>query len=237
MHRFGCAILANLPANAMVTAMATNEHYDPSLYPHTSPIEADLPVSEACVRNQQPIAEVLAQELPAAGVVLELGSGTGQHGAFFSRRFPRLQWQPSELADRIAGINAWRAKARCHNFLPPLILDVAQDLWPIKQVDAVFSANLVHFIGWNKVRSMLGGVRRVLKKSGLAVFYGPFNYGGKFTSDGNRRLDQWLKQRDPESGIKHAEQFILAARREKLRLLKDIAMPANNRLLILQKYQ
>ena len=120
---------------------------------------------------------------------------------FSAGAFRACKWQPSELADRIAGINAWRAKARCHNFLPPLILDVAQDLWPIKQVDAVFSANLVHFIGWNKVRSMLGGVRRVLKKSGLAVFYGPFNYGGKFTSDGNRRLDPVAETARP--GVRH----------------------------------
>ena len=219
----------------MVMLMATHEHDETPLF-SAAPLNP-LPVSEACLRNQQPIADVLEQELPQAGVVLELGSGTGQHGAFFSRRLPRIKWQPSELANRIAGINAWREKSQCSNFLPPLILDVGQDLWPVRQVDAVFSANLVHFVGWNKIRVMLGGVRRALKHTGIAIFYGPFNVGGHFTSDGNRRLDQWLKARDPEAGIKHIEQFILAARREKLRLLKDIAMPANNRLLILQKYR
>lgn len=195
-----------------------------------------LPVSEACLRNQQPIADMLEKELPAHSVVLEIGSGTGQHAAFITRRLPGIKWQPSELAGRIAGINAWREQSQNANFLPPLVLDVAQDLWPVKQVDAVFSANVVHFIGWPKVRAMMAGIGRVLKHTGLAIFYGPFNYGGQFTSEGNRLLDQWLRERDPDSGIKDFEQVVLAARKEKLRLMKDIAMPANNRLLILQKY-
>lgn len=196
----------------------------------------EAPVSEACLRNQQPIFDVLAEELEADDVVLEIGSGTGQHAAFFSSRLPFIRWQPSELAERIAGINAWRQRVPCHNFLPPLVLDVTQDLWPVKQVDAIFSANVVHFVGWNKVRAMLSGAGRVLKKTGRVFLYGPFNYQGQFTSDGNRELDAWLKARDPDSGIKDVDQLMLAARREKFRLLKDIAMPANNRLLILQKY-
>ncbi|WP_430462350.1 DUF938 domain-containing protein [Thalassolituus sp. LLYu03] len=196
----------------------------------------DAPVSEACVRNQQPIFDVLKDELHPHDVVLEIASGTGQHAAFFSSRLPFIRWQPSDLTERIAGINAWRHRTQCHNFLPPLVLDVGQDLWPVKQVDAVFVANMVHFVGWNKVRAMLSGVGRVLKHTGRVFFYGPFNYQGQFTSDGNRQLDAWLKARDPDSGIKDFEQFVLAARREKLKVLKDIAMPANNRLLILQKY-
>lgn len=198
--------------------------------------QEELPVSDACLRNQQPIFDILSQELAADDVVLEIGSGTGQHAAFFSCRLPYIRWQPSDLAERIPGINAWRNRTQCHNFLPPLVLDVAQDLWPVKQVDAVFSANMVHFVGWHKVRAMLSGVGRVLKHTGRVFLYGPFNYQGQFTSEGNRQLDLWLKSRDPDSGIKDFEQFVLAARKEKLKLLKDIAMPANNRLLILQKY-
>ena len=197
---------------------------------------AELPVAESCLRNQQPILDVLQQELPADAVVLEIGSGTGQHAAFMAEHLPHIRWQPSEVAENIAGINAWRRHSAVENFLPPLVLDITQDLWPVKQVDAVFSANVVHFVGWHKVRSMMAGIGRVLKNTGLAIFYGPYNYGGQFTSDGNRQLDQWLKSRDPDSGIKDFEQIVLAARKEKLRLLKDIAMPANNRILIMQKY-
>ncbi|GGY42666.1 methylase [Bacterioplanes sanyensis] len=198
--------------------------------------EPNLPVSEACLRNQAPIADVLAQELEADAFVLEIGSGTGQHAAYMTRHLPGIKWQPSELAGRLEGINGWRQRSGQVGFLPPLILDVSQDLWPVKQVDAVFSANVVHFIGWPQLRSMMTGIARVLKQGGLALLYGPYNYAGQYTSEGNQRLDQWLREQNPEAGIKDFEQVILAARKEKLRLLKDIAMPANNRMLVLQKY-
>lgn len=196
----------------------------------------DLPVAPACLRNQQPIAELLQQEIADHSVVLELGSGTGQHAWYITEQIPTLIWQPSDLSESIPAINAWRAKSSQDNFLPPLVLDITQDLWPVKQVDAVFSANLVHYVGWPKVRAMMSGIARVLRDQGLALFYGPFNYDGQFTSDGNESLDACLRDRDPESGIKDFEQIVLAARKEKLRLVKDIEMPANNRMLFFQKY-
>ena len=194
------------------------------------------PTSPACLRNQAPIAEVLKAHLNQSASLLEIGSGTGQHASYFTTALPDIIWQPSDLANTIDGINAWRERTAKENFLPPLVLDIEQDLWPVKQVDAVFSANLVHYVSWPKVRAMMTGIGRVLKDSGIALFYGPYNYDGQFTSDGNRDLDSWLRERDPESGIKDFEQIILAARKEKLRLIKDIAMPANNRILVLQKY-
>ncbi|WP_221798375.1 DUF938 domain-containing protein [Oceanobacter mangrovi] len=199
--------------------------------------DADLPVADSCLRNQQPIAEVLEAELPAHSVVLEIGSGTGQHAVFITQRLPNITWQPSELAERLSVINARRLRSGQANFLPPLVLDVAQDLWPVKQVDAIFSANVAHYISWPKLRSMFAGMGRVLRTSGLAFLYGPYNYEGKFTSDGNKALDEWLKADvDAEAGIKDFEQVVLAARKEKLRLVKDIAMPANNRILVFKKY-
>ncbi|MFC3679816.1 DUF938 domain-containing protein [Bacterioplanoides pacificum] len=199
-------------------------------------LEADLPIAESCLRNQKPIADVLQSELPQHAVVLEIGSGTGQHAAYMTRQLPTVKWQASDLSGALAGINAWRLRHKRENFLPPLVLDVAQELWPVKQVDAVFSANVVHFISWPHVRAMMAGIGRVLKHTGLAFFYGPYNYEGQYTSEGNRQLDDWLRQRNPEAGIKDFEQLILTARKEKLRLIRDIAMPANNRMLILQKY-
>ena len=199
---------------------------------------AELPVSEACLRNRQSIVDVLATELPGRAVVLELASGTGQHAEFITEQLPHLTWQASEVANRMGVLNARRLQSPRDNFLPPLVLDVGQDLWPVKQVDAVFAANLVHCLDWPHVRAMLYGVGRVLRLGGLALFYGPYNYNGEFTSDGNRALDAWVRQEfHPNAGLKDFEQMVLAARREKLRLLKDVAMPANNRMLVFRKYQ
>lgn len=199
--------------------------------------ESELPVSQACLRNQQPIADALKRILPKYSVVLEIGSGTGQHAAYITSQMPDITWQPSELATGIASVNAWRHRSGRTNFLPPLVLDVSQDLWPVKQVDAVFAANIVHYISWPKVRAMMSGIGRVLRVGGQVCFYGPFNYQREFTSDGNRKLDAWLKADvDPEAGIKDFEQLVLAARREKLKLVEDIEMPANNRLLRFRRY-
>ncbi|MGZ8200930.1 MAG: DUF938 domain-containing protein [Methylosarcina sp.] len=58
-----------------------------------------------------------------------------------------------------------------------------------------------------------------------------------YTSHSNARFDQWLKARDPLSGIRDFEAVEFLARQNGLALLKDIPMPANNRLLILNKIQ
>jgi len=45
-------------------------------------------------RNRDPILVVLEWVLPERGLVLEIGSGTGQHVVHFARALPRLIWQP-----------------------------------------------------------------------------------------------------------------------------------------------
>ena len=68
----------------------------------------------AALRNREPIAEVLADWLPATGLVLEIASGTGEHAVFFAERFPALEWQPSDIhPDALASIAAWRETAAC----------------------------------------------------------------------------------------------------------------------------
>ena len=45
----------------------------------------------AALRNREPIADVLAEWLPASGTVLEIASGSGEHALFFAKRFPALE--------------------------------------------------------------------------------------------------------------------------------------------------
>ena len=52
--------------------------------------------SPSAQRNRESIAEVLAEILPHSGLVLEVGSGTGEHAVHFARVMPHLIWQPSE---------------------------------------------------------------------------------------------------------------------------------------------
>ena len=72
---------------------------------------------------------------------------------------------------------------------------------------------------------------------GMLVLYGPFNYNNAYTSDSNARFDIWLKQRDPESGIRNFEDVEQLANAANLYIQHDYAMPANNRLLCWIKQQ
>ena len=193
------------------------------------------PFSEACEQNKQPILAVLQQYLSGASKVLEIGSGTGQHAVFFAAQFPYLMWLSSEVVELHDGIQAWQNEAGLPNIEGPLGLDVNQSDWPVDEVDAVFSANTVHIMGWSSVENMFAGIGRVLKAGGVFCLYGPFNYAGDYTSDSNARFDLWLKQRDPVSGIRDFEVLDQLAQRHGMTLLADHAMPVNNRTLVWKK--
>ncbi len=193
------------------------------------------PVAESCLRNQDAILEQLLPLLADRKTVLEIASGTGQHAVHFGRAMPYLRWQTSELAANHPGIHAWLNEAGLPNVLPPVHLDVNDGRWPVETVDAVFNANTVHIVSWPSVQTMFAGIGQVLAAGGLLVLYGPFNYEGAFTSESNARFDLWLKNRDPQSGIRDFEAVCELAAQQELQLQDDIAMPANNRLLVWRK--
>ena len=193
------------------------------------------PIAEACLRNQQPIVDALQGLLVDPCKVLELGSGTGQHGVYCSQRLPHVLWQPSELEENLAGIRMWRDEADLDNMQPPLMLDLDQP-WPIDKADHVFSANTVHYVALATVKNMFASTARVLPSKGLFIIYGPVNENGKFTSEGNARLDEWLKTCvNRLAGIKDLDQIISLAELQGLSLIENLAMSANNRLLVFQK--
>ena len=186
------------------------------------------------MRNQGPILEVLQRHLGATRRVLEIGSGTGQHAVHFAAAMPWLSWQCSDRAVNLTGITQWLDEAALSNTPPAIELDV-DGPWPKNGFDAVFTANSLHIMGWPQVEAFFAGVGKVLQEDGLLIVYGPFNYGGDFTSDSNRAFDQWLKDRDPASGIRDFEVVDALARAIGLALVEDNAMPANNRALVWQK--
>ena len=194
------------------------------------------PVAPACERNREPILGVLRGAFADRREVLEIGSGTGQHAVYFAQAMPWLRWQASERSGQLDGIGAWLDDARLPNTPPPLALDVAADAWPARRFDAAFSANTLHIMGWADVQACFAGLARVLEADAVLAVYGPFNYGGDFTSASNRAFDAWLKARDPRSGIRDFEAVDALARGIGLRLVQDAAMPANNRCLVWAKH-
>ena len=191
----------------------------------------EKPYSEACARNRGPLLEVLKIAFATCNHVLEVGSGSGQHAVHFAAGLPHIQWQTSELAPLHAGIHAWLADAQLPNLRPPLMLDVA-GVWPDLTVDGIFTANTLHIMSWPHVEKFFAGVAKVLTTGGVLAVYGPLNYGGAFTSESNAQFDQWLKARDPVSGLRDFEARCTLAARAGLALEDDHAMPANNRTLV-----
>ncbi len=193
------------------------------------------PFSQACENNKNPILDILRHSFADIAEVLEIASGTGQHAAFFAAQLPHLRWQCSDVADNLPGIQAWIDWAQLPNLPAPLTLDVTQRPWPMQQVQAVFCANAVHIMSWSAVQAMFAGLEEILSEHATVVFYGPFNYAGRYTSDSNAAFDQWLQARDPASGIRDFEAIVALASSIKLELRADHAMPANNRTLHFQR--
>jgi SAM-dependent methyltransferase len=190
--------------------------------------------SEACERNREPILGVLQRVFGDRRRVLEIGSGTGQHAAYFAPRLPHLTWQPSDVSENLPGIRLWREEAQAPGLLEPLELDVDRP-FPSVEADAVFSANTCHIMSWAQVERMFDGIGRLLPRQGVLALYGPFNYGGQPTSASNAAFDASLRRRDPQSALRDAEAIIALAARHGMTLEEDNAMPANNRLLVLRR--
>ncbi len=194
--------------------------------------QSNKPYAESCDENRQPILQVLRPLFAEVRDVLEIGSGTGQHAVFFAAEMPHLIWHTSDRLENHPGIRAWLADSPDNNLEAPIPLDVLADPWPQASYDAVFSANTAHIMGHEEVTAMFRGVAGVLNPGGLFALYGPFNYGGRYTSDSNKRFDQWLKERDPRSCIKDFDALNAMALDLGMELVNDCEMPVNNRILL-----
>jgi cyclopropane fatty-acyl-phospholipid synthase-like methyltransferase len=193
------------------------------------------PSSEACERNRAPLLEVLREDFARAHKVLEIGSGTGQHAVYFAQHLPHLEWQTSDVAEHHAGIEAWIADSGLANVKRPLELDVRQMPWPVTTANAIFTANTLHIMDYGCVEAFFRGVSRVLVADGVLAVYGPFNYGGRFTSASNAQFDAALRARGVGSALRDFEAVDALARGAGLALVRDVAMPANNRTLVWQR--
>jgi hypothetical protein len=191
-----------------------------------------LPCAPACERNREPILSCIAPLLAAARRVVEIGSGTGQHAAWFAPRLPQLSWVATDLPANLAGIRAWMAHSGAANLEGPLALDVLQEPWPqLDGADAAFSANTAHIMPERAVVAMFSGLGRVLPAGAPFCLYGPFMEQGRHTGEGNLRFDAGLRARDPQMGLRDIVWLEQVATPAGFSLEAVEPMPANNRLL------
>ncbi len=195
-------------------------------------LSSTLPFSQASENNKLPILEILRPHLTEVHSVLEIGSGTGQHGEFFVDQFPALNWNCSDIPSNISLTNQRITARGLANFPEAIALDVNEPIWNCGFHDCVFSANSLHIMSANSVTSFFRGLYQCLTKNGLLFLYGPFKYGGEFTTESNAHFDDWLKQKDPLSGIRDFETIMKLATDAGLMFVEDNPMPANNQLLL-----
>lgn len=191
--------------------------------------------SQACLRNQGPILDVLRDLIQGPARVLEIASGTGQHGAYFAAHLPQLHWQPTDVTTAsFPSIEAWRAPV-AERVASPILLDVTWPSWPDCPADAIFCANMIHISPFETTHGLLRGAQARLPSGGLLILYGPFLRGGLHTAPSNQAFDQSLRARDPRWGVRDLDQVVELADQRGLGLERVVEMPANNLTVVLKK--
>src|ERR1043165_5697619 len=169
-------------------------------------------VAPSAARNRDPILAVLREVLPAAGTVLEIASGSGEHAVHFAAALPHLVWQPTDPdAQARRSIAAHAARAGLPNLLPPLELDAAAAVWPVARADAIVSINMIHIAPWRAAEGLMAGAARVLPPDGPLYLYGPYRQHGRHTAPSNAAFDESLKMRDPAWGVRDLDEVVALA--------------------------
>ena len=198
-----------------------------------------LPSTPAGERNLAPLTAVLRSRLPAAGAVLEVASGTGQHVAHWAEAFSGLVFQPSDAdAEARAGIEAWRRATALANLRPPLALDVSVAGWSAAAPGpwaAIVAVNLLHIAPWAATLGLFEGAGATLAPGGRVLVYGPFAEDGALEPESNRRFDAMLRAQDPEWGIRDLARVRVVAAGAGLACIEQVAMPANNRVVVFER--
>ncbi len=203
-------------------------------------------------RNREPILEVLQKVLPVNCTVLEIASGTGEHGIFFAPRLGNHKWLPSEANPLLlASIEAWRTCQPADNLYPPLELDVCDSVWSVEtrispdclqDVDfetfplaAIVNINMIHIAPWNACLGLMAGANRILPSGGILYLYGPFQRNGQHTAPSNEAFDKTLRSQNPKWGVRDIDDVVEVARERALNLLATYQMPANNLSVVFQR--
>jgi hypothetical protein len=190
----------------------------------------------ATARNREPIAAVLSEELPEAGLVLEIASGTGEHAVHFARAFPQIEWQPSDPnAEALASIAAWREVADLPNLRAPEMLDASAGAWPIAAADAMVCINMVHISPWSATRGLFGEAARILPTKAPLILYGPYLEDGVEAAPSNLAFDESLRSRNPAWGLREVGALDQLGEQHGFARTRRVEMPANNLMLVYRK--
>ncbi len=197
-------------------------------------------VAPSTARNKDPIFDVLRRVLPESGTVLEIASGSGEHGADYAPKLPRHNWQPTDIGeDALASIAAWRKDCGAPNLLEPVVCDVtsagAADKIPADNVTAIVCINMIHISPWVACEGLMNLAGRLLPSGGVLFLYGPYRRHGKHTAPSNESFDSWLQSQDRSWGVRDLDDVKECADGNGLTFSEYVEMPANNLSVIFRK--
>ena len=183
----------------------------------------------ATQRNRDFIGDVLSRVIKKDGLILEIGSGSGEHGVVFQKRFPKIIWQTSdpELVHR-KSISSWIEYENLTKKMPqPLEIDVEKIPWKVPlriahSLQGIVSINMIHVAKWTCTKALFRESGKLLKKGQFLLLYGPFKICNKHTSESNCLFDNSLKMQNELWGIKILRKFMMRVR--KMVFLKRILL-------------
>ncbi|MEM9137084.1 MAG: DUF938 domain-containing protein [Cyanobacteria bacterium P01_F01_bin.42] len=195
----------------------------------------------AAARNREPILRILRSVIPENSLVLEIASGTGEHGVYFTEQLSSVHWQPSDAnLAAIASIRAWRQDSSSR-LLEPLQIDVqSPDWWSQVRLDsaalkAIVNINMIHISPWAATEGLLRGAAALLPQEGILYLYGPYKREGQHTANSNAQFDQSLRLQNPEWGVRNLEDVVALGQQHGLELGPVWEMPANNLSVVLTR--
>ena len=196
----------------------------------------------ATQRNRDFIGDVLSRIIKKNGLILEIGSGSGEHAVVFQKRFPEIIWQTSDpdLMHR-KSIISWIEYEELNNKMPqPLELNVENIPWSfplnlLHSLQGIVSINMIHIAQWSCTKALFKGAGKLLNKGQFLILYGPFKIGNKHTSQSNYFFDNSLKMQNDLWGIRNLEEVTFEAKNNGFFQEDIISMPANNFSIIYRK--
>ncbi|RFB04756.1 DUF938 domain-containing protein [Parvularcula marina] len=196
--------------------------------------------SPSVARNRDVILEAFRKHMPTNGLILEIASGTGEHGAYLTKALPDLIWQPSDPDENSrVSITAYGEDISGGRLHLPFSIDVTEYGWwdspDIGNIDGMVSINMTHITHFNATEGLFRGAAALLKPGERLFFYGPYSINGEM-AESNRAFDADLKRRDPEWGVRDLEAQILPlAHNHAFHLIAAEHVPANNMVVVFEK--
>lgn len=196
--------------------------------------------SPSVARNRDILRDTFLKWAGNTGRVLEIASGTGEHGAHIVSAVPELRWAYSDIeAENFHSQRAWAASGQTNQLDGPYLVDACAAHWGDAETagpyDAIVATNMIHIAPFAAAEGLFAGAGRLLTPGGTLFLYGPFAQDGEIAPS-NAGFDANLKQRDAGWGVRDlTREIVPLAKAHGLKLTHREDMPANNLSVIFHR--